>query len=286
MFEPIEKQALDVALVEVDRRWRESGIPGLYDGNNGPVCRERARNIRALLYPKPKLPQGDITALTIDGPDGTALPVRIVRPVSGTPTGTLVYYHGGGGVVVVNVDYRLAPEHKFPAAYDDAVAAMVWAHHNRAQLGGADKPLAVGGDSAGGNLAATAALHARDAGISLAAQLLLYPATNLSGREGPEQSYLGDGEVGVALARDPRASPLLAASLAGLAPAIIGVGAHDFLYQDNMTYAAALQQAGVPVLLRQFDNLNHGFYSYTAISTWCEAAANLVSDDLRQQLTA
>lgn len=156
MFEPLQKQALDPVIVEMERRWHTSGIPGLYEGNNGPVSRERARNIRALLYPKPQLPHGAMERLHIAGPGGE-LELRIIRPVSGEPTGTLVYYHGGGwvvgdvdsheahairlanraGVVVVNVEYRLAPEHTFPAAYDDAVAAMVWANAHLAQLGGA-----------------------------------------------------------------------------------------------------------------------------------------------------
>lgn len=303
MFEPLEKKPLDPVIVEMERRWHASGIPGLYDGNNGPVSRERARNIRALLYPKPQLPHGAMERLYIAGPGGE-LELRIIRPVSGEPTGTLVYYHGGGwvvgdvdsheahairlanraGVVVVNVEYRLAPEHTFPAAYDDAVAALDWAHAHLAQLGGANKPLAVGGDSAGGNLAAAAALHARDTGIALAAQLLLYPATNLQGRDGPEKLYLG--EQAQILARDPRVSPLMAATLAGVAPALIGVGVHDFLYQDNMTYAAALHKAGVKVVLRQFDNINHGFFSYTAISEHCEAAAEQMCDDLRHMLLA
>lgn len=297
-----EQQPLDPALAQIDQRWKASGIPDLYEGGDGPVSRERARNIRALLYPKPKLPQGPIERLTVPGPGGD-VPVRIVRPVSGEPIGTLVYYHGGGwvvgdldsheahairlanqaGVVVLNVDYRLAPEHKFPAAVDDAEAALDWAHAHLDRLGGAGKPLAVGGDSAGGNLAAVAALHARDAGIPLAAQLLVYPATNLKGRSGPELSYLG--EHADVVARDPRASPLLAPSLAGLAPTILGVGRYDFLYEDNMAYAAALRAAGVDLLLREYPDLNHGFFSYTAISAPSEAAANQLCADLRQHLT-
>jgi acetyl esterase/lipase len=249
---------LDPAIVEIDRRWKAAGIPDLYEGGNGPVSRERARNVRALLYPKPKLPEGRIESRTIPGPAGN-MAVRVIYPLSGEITGTLVYLHGGGwvvgdlesheahairlanraGVVVLNVDYRLAPEHPFPAAADDAEAALQWASTHLDELGGNDKPLAVGGDSAGGNLAAVAALYCRDHGIALACQLLLYPATNLSGRGGPEKSYLGDNAEAKAL--DPRVSPLKASTLAGLAPAIIGVGVHDFLYQDNLAYAAALK---------------------------------------------
>lgn len=297
------REPLDPAIAEMQRRWKESGIPDLYEGNSGPVSRERARNIRALLYPKPQLPEGPIESRLLPGPGGD-IPVRILRPVSGEPTGTLVYFHGGGwvvgdldsheahairlanraGVVVVHVDYRLAPEHRFPAAVDDAEAAVQWTHEHLAELGGLGKPLAVGGDSAGGNLAAVAALYCRDHGIALACQLLLYPATLLSGRGGPELSYLG--EDAQTKARDPRASPLLAPSLAGLAPVVLGVGPHDFLYEDNMKYVAALRAAGVQVLLREYANLSHGFFSYTAISAPSAAAADQLCDDLRARMAS
>jgi acetyl esterase/lipase len=294
---------LDPAIVEIDRRWKAAGIPDLYEGGNGPVSRERARNVRALLYPKPKLPEGRIESRTIPGPAGN-MAVRVIYPLSGEITGTLVYLHGGGwvvgdlesheahairlanraGVVVLNVDYRLAPEHPFPAAADDTEAALQWASTHLDELGGKDKPLAVGGDSAGGNLAAVAALYCRDHGIALACQLLLYPATNLSGRGGPEKSYLGDNAEAKAL--DPRVSPLKASTLAGLAPAIIGVGVHDFLYQDNLAYAAALKGAGVPLLMRVHGDLNHGFFSYTAVSPASAVAADQLCDDLRQHMLA
>lgn len=290
---------LDPVLVEMQRRWKESGIPDLYEGGNGPVSRERARNVRCVFYPKPKLPQGSITPGVIPGPGGD-IPVRVVRPVAGEPIGTVVYFHGGGwilgdldsheahairianrcGVVVLNVDYRLAPEHKFPAAPEDAAAAVAWAHAHLAQLGGAGKPLAVGGDSAGGNLAAVAAQHAQAMGIALAAQLLIYPATDLSGLGDPtiRGAYFGDQADVQTL--DPRASPIKAKTLAGLAPAIIGVGMHDFLYKDNLAYAAALKAAGVQTLLREYGDLNHGFFSFTAISKASEVAADQLCDDL------
>lgn len=294
---------LDPAIVDIDRQWKAAGIPDLYEGGSGPVSRERAHNVRAFLYPKPKLPQGSIESRTMPGPGGN-IDMRIIRPLDGAVTGTLVYFHGGGwvvgdlesheahairlanraGVVVLNVAYRLAPEHQFPAAVDDAEAAMRWAAANLSELGGTDKPLAVGGDSAGGNLAAVAALYCRDHGIALACQLLMYPATNLSGRGGPEKSYLGENAEQKAL--DPRVSPLKAPTLAGLAPAILGVGVHDFLYQDNMAYAAALKAANVRLCLRVYGDLNHGFFSYTAVSTASAVAADQLCDDLRAHLTS
>jgi acetyl esterase len=302
------KPALDPALAEIGRRWKESGIPDLYEGcldpHGGPVSRERARNIRALLYPKPNLPIGKVESMQIHGPQG-AVPIRIIWPhesfLSSQPVSTLVYFHGGGWVVgdleshemhavrlaneaecvVVNVDYRLAPEHPFPAAYDDALAATLWAHANIERLGGQLKRLAVGGDSAGGNLAAAVAVTCRDRGVSLAAQLLLYPATNIGERmTGPEFAYMGKAS-GTAMARDPRVSPYYAASHAGLAPTILGVGPYDFLYQDNLAYAEVLRKAKVPLTYREFPTLNHGFFSYTAISKDCEAAAQWLCRDLK-----
>ncbi len=306
MTQAQDKAPLDPAIVEIDRRWKASGIPGLYEGGNGPVSRERAINIRAFLYPKPKLPQGEIEAIELPAPPGSdrPIPARIVRPVSGPVTGTLVYFHGGGwvvgdldsheahairlaneaGVVVLNVDYRLAPEHCFPAAIDDCEAALAWAAANKARLGGADKPLAVGGDSAGGNLAAAVGLYARDQGIALAAQLLIYAATDLSDKPGPERMYLGDDAARKAL--DPRASPLRAATLKGLAPVIIGVGPYDFLYQDSLAYARRLREEGVKLVMREFPTLNHGFFSYTAVSPDSLAAAQQLCADLRALMTA
>ena len=296
------KAALDPIIAAMERRWHESGIPGIYVGGNGPVSRERARNIRALLYPKPTLPAGKIERTDIAGPNGP-ITVEIVRPREGTPTGTLVYFHGGGfmigdidshqahairfantaKVVVVNVDYRLAPEHPFPQGVDDAIAATVWADKNRGRLGGEGRPLAVGGDSAGGNFAAVTAIVCRDQGIKLAAQVLLYAVTDMT-REG--NSDIRKALFGANFERDARslkASPVLA-RLEGVAPAIMGVGVHDFLYKDNLAYAAALRAAKVPLTYREFATLNHGFFSYTAIAPSCEAASEQICRDLLRVL--
>ena len=303
---------LDPALAEVGRRWKEAGIPDLYEGcldpHGGPVSRERGRNVRALLYPKPQLPHGNIESAVIDGHAygvDCTIPIRIVWPhasfVTGRPTNTLVYFHGGGFVVgdldsheahaerlaneaacvVVNVDYRLAPEHRFPAAYDDCLAATLWANDNISRLGGHASRLAVGGDSAGGNLAAAVALACRDKSIALAAQLLLYPATDLTLLKGmPEKAYLGEENIKTT-GLDSRASPLFASSHAGLAPAILGVGTHDFLFADNVTYANALRAAKVPLTYREFPTLNHGFFSYTAISADSLKASQMLCADLK-----
>ena len=294
-----QKQPLDPIIAGMEQKWRDSGIPGIYVGGSGPVSRERAHNIRALLYPKPRLPAGRIERLQIAGPNGP-ITVEIVRPVEGEPIGTLVYYHGGGWiigdidshqahairfansarVVVVNVDYRLAPEHPFPQGVDDAIAAVQWAARSLDRLGGSARPLAVGGDSAGGNFAAVAALVCRDAGIKLAAQVLLYAATDLTAMGDPDIRKAYFGESHEKNSRGMKASPVYA-RLEGVAPAIMGVGPHDFLYQDNLAFAAALRAAKVPLVFREFPTLNHGFFSYTAISPACAAAAEQMCGDLR-----
>jgi acetyl esterase/lipase len=298
-----EKQPLDPIIAAMERKWHDSGIPGTYVGGDGPVSRERARNIRALLYPKPKLPAGRVERSDIPGPNGP-ITVEIVRPVAGEPIGTLVYYHGGGFIIgdidshqahairianaarvaVMNVDYRLAPEHPFPQGVDDAIAAAEWAAKNLGRLGGAGKPLAVGGDSAGGNFAAVTAIVCRDAGIKLAAQLLIYAVTDMASDNNPDirKAYFGDGYE--QNCRSLKASPVLA-RLEDVAPAIMGVGSHDFLYGDNLAHAAALRAAKVPLVFREFPTLNHGFFSYTAIAPVCEAAAEQLCRDLRELLT-
>jgi len=143
----------------------------------------------------------------------------------------------------------------------------------------------VAGDSAGGNLAAVAALHARDRSLPLAAQLLIYAATDMTGKLDPDISRAYFGDRAAALAADWRASPAKA-RLSGLAPAIIGVGHHDFLYEDNLAYAALLRAAGVDVLLREYPTLNHGFFSFTRVSDGSLQASQQLCADLRGRLAA
>ena len=309
---PPSSAPLDPALASIGQRWRDAQIPDIYEGclapHGGPVSRERARNVRGFFYPKPDLPKGIIEKRTVDGKAygiDCNIPVQIVWPhASHSPEGplnTLVYFHGGGFVVgdldsheahavrlanetdcvVVNVDYRLAPEHRFPAAYDDCLAITRWAYQHIDVLGRQSKRFAIGGDSAGGNLAAAVAIACRDLGIQLAAQLLMYPATDLLRLKGmPEKAYLGEENLDL-LGLDPRASPKYASTHMGLAPTILGVGPHDFLYADNMAYASILRDAKVPLTLREFPTLNHGFFSYTGISTDSLAAAQLMCADLK-----
>jgi acetyl esterase len=251
---------------------------------------------------------------TIPGPGGP-IPVRIYRPERAA--GALVYFHGGGWVLgnvktadgvcatlarraratVISVDYRLAPEHRFPAAVDDAWAATMWAHEARTELGSTGR-LAVGGDSAGGNLSAIVARHARDRGIELALQLLVYPVTDADLETG---SYR-DNASGYWLTRDgmawfwdqympegdrfhPDASPLRADDLRGVAPAVVITAEFDPLRDEGEAYADRLEQAGVEVTLKRYDGLVHGFFRCAAVMAASEDALELASTALAGALS-
>lgn len=235
-------------------------------------------------------------------------PARVYRPEHDGPLPTVLFLHGGGFVigdldthdlacrtiatesraVVVSVDYRLAPEHPFPAAVEDTLAAAAWMVERLDELGGSDRT-GVAGDSAGGNLAAVAAQHLRDTGHALTAQLLIYPATDMgaeteSSRENAEGYFLdaatmawfGDqyagpgGAAGIDLT-DPRLSPAHG-DLAGLAPAVVVTAQFDPLRDDGDAYARALEAAGVPVHHRRFPGLIHGFVDMGRHSPAADAA--------------
>jgi acetyl esterase len=241
--------------------------------------------------------------------DATAggVPVRVYRPAASGPLPTVVFLHGGGWVigdldtadpacrmlcrdveaVVVSVDYRRAPEARFPAAVDDAWAAYQWVAEHVADYGNDPDRLAVGGDSAGGNLAAVVAQQAAASDVPLAAQLLVYPAVDLAGDypsrgENPPglmtladmrwaaEHYVGMSEEdarAAELARDVRLSPLLAPSLAGLAPAVVVTAEYDPLRDEGNAFARALEKAGVRVEHREFAGLVHGFYGLEMFSS-------------------
>lgn len=234
--------------------------------------------------------------LRATGPVGD-VPVRAYRPLGAADAErlpALVYFHGGGWTIgdldthdvpcrelanlahcaVVSVDYRLAPEHRFPAAFDDAVAATHWVHAHAAGLGIDASRLAVGGDSAGGNLAAAVAIALRDTwGPRLAMQTLIYPATDQAA-DTPSHAAFADGYLltreaivwfrdnylrGPEDAADWRASPLRAPDLAGLPPAYVITAGFDPLLDEGRAYAERLRAAGVKVTYECFAGMIHGF---------------------------
>jgi acetyl esterase len=234
------------------------------------------------------------------------------------PVPALVYLHGGGwvigdldthdvlcrslcnesGMVVVSVDYRLAPEHVFPAAFDDAVAAFTWVAENAEALGVDTQRIAIGGDSAGGNLAAAAALALRGQAVSPRFQLLIYPATDMR-RVAPSHTTNGEGYL---LTRevmnwfgnhyvprreddtDWRASPLLAASLSGVPPAFVLTAGFDPLRDEGLQYADALSAAGVATEYVCFERQIHGFITMGRALREANTAVTLCASVLKKAL--
>jgi acetyl esterase len=208
--------------------------------------------------------------------------------------------------VVASIGYRRAPEHRFPAAFEDAVAAADWAYAQLAELGGAGGPFILAGDSAGAQLAASVAIARRDAGQPVSAQLLLYPVTDVTGRYLDAEVNAGymsrtsaDRGYGLTLqgmqnfathyvdeadSADWRVSPMRAADLAGVAPAVIHTATLDVLRTEGNFYAQALERAGVTVTAREWPTLNHSYFGLGGVSAVADSAAAQAADDLHQLL--
>jgi acetyl esterase len=272
--------------------------------------RERAPEFRAVFDSMVSmLGEGPESVSTEDrsvpGPAGD-IPIRIYRPEGADRPGVCVFFHGGGFVLgniathdrdcrmiadqasclVVSVDYRLAPEHPFPAAPDDCYAALEWVAAHADEIGGDPARLAVAGDSAGGNLAAVTALRARDrSGPALAFQLLIYPVVDMtptvddpgyeSMLENAEGYYLTLADMEFfsdcylpdeAAKSDPSASPIKAPSLEGLPPALVLTCEFDPLRDQGEAYAKALADVGVPVTLNRYDGAIHGVMDMAMIT--------------------
>src|SRR5580692_4019381 len=241
------------------------------------------------------LPTAKIENRTIPGPAGP-IPVRIYWPNAAGIRPAIVYYHGGGHVigsldshdlvarnlcggaeaVVVSVDYRMGPEHRFPAAVDDSMAALDWVHANAASLGADPERLGVHGDSAGANLAAVVALIARDrGGPKLRLQSLVYPVADFRMASESYTKYATGCGILTADAMkwfrghylrtmddasDWRASPLLAPNLAGVAPAIVIAAECDVLHDEGVVLGEKLKAAGVPVERHEYAGMIHAFF--------------------------
>lgn len=260
-------------------------------------------------------PVGRVEDRRIPGPAGE-IPVRIYTPEGSGPFPLIAFFHGGGfvlcslethdelcramcrdaGAVVVSVDYRLAPEAKYPAAADDCYAATAWCAAHAAELGADAARLVVAGDSAGGNLAAVTALRARDLGAPrIRHQVLIYPATHCdfdtpSYRENAQGYFLTADAMrwfwahylaNPAQASEPYACPAHAADLKGLPPATVITAEYDPLRDEGEDYAAQLRAAGVPVVLKRYDGMIHGFVSMGDVFDDARAAQRLIAGQLR-----
>ena len=266
--------------------------------------------VRALMasFPRPEPePVGSVEDRTIVV-DGVSIPIRVYRPVGASGAlPVLVWYHGGGwvignldsadgacrvltnasGAAVVSVDYRLAPEHKFPAAADDSFAATKWVVEHAAELGVDGSRLAIGGDSAGGNLAAVVAQMAKQAGgPAIRLQVLIYPVTDYS-FETPSYAANAEGFLLTKASMEwfwghylevqshgehPKASPLREPDLAGLPPAFVVTAEYDPLRDEGEAYANRLKECGVKVQAKRYDGQIHGFFANPVIDDGKDAA--------------
>ncbi len=269
---------------------------------------------------KRKAAVADVGHVTIPGPGGP-LTVRVYTPEGPGPFPVVVYFHGGGfvicdldthdglcralckasGSVVASVDYRLAPEHPFPAAVDDAEAATRWALEHADEIGGDPSRVVVAGDSAGGCLATVACLRLRDAGGPLPrGQALLYPITTCHADTTPSYRTYPDG-YGLtrdsmlwfldhylpdpALADNPSASPLLAPDLSGLPPTLVMTAEYDLLRDEADRFAHRLRDAGVPTTAIHFDGMIHGFLRYVGILDQAQRGIDAVAEWLGELWT-
>jgi acetyl esterase len=313
----VDGNTLDATLqlILIAQRSKRTGGPSA--GGDLEVARALMRKSNAAMNIDLAVPTTD---LTIPGPD-SPLRARHYRPAVAEAAPLLLFFHGGGFVLgdieshdglcrmicrdaaihVLSVDYRLAPEHPAPAAVDDCVAAYRWARGHAAELGADPSRIGVGGESAGGNLAALVALRSREEGIPQPElQVLLYPLLDLSAKT-RSRTLFADGFFlsklqeerfvdlyldGTGLAADDaRVSPLKAADLSGLAPALVLTAGFDPLRDEGNEYAAALRSARVTVDHRQFDALTHGFAGFAPFGGGSADATTATISAIRAHLS-
>lgn len=303
--------ALDDASAELLRQRHSSGARPLHE-LTAAEARDQSAAVRGHQAPGPELARVEEARVQAAG---GSFPVRILIPAE-SPRGVIVYYHGGGwvlgsvddsdalgrhlaqrtGCAVVLVGYRLAPEYRYPTAVEDSVAALHWTATRLADIAGAQVPLIVAGDSAGGNLAAVVARRARNSdGPAIAMQVLIYPVTDC---DFSATSYVDPANQLLLTAESmawcwdhyapepearlhPDASPLRAPDLSMLPPAVVITAEHDVLRDEGELYATRLMKAGVPVLQRRFDGQMHGFFSMVGILPASDDAINFVADAIR-----
>lgn len=306
--------ALDEATSSLLAQLAESGQPPIHE-----MDPEQARGITAALRemygPGPDMARAENRSIDLPG---RSVPVQILVP-NAAPRGVIVYYHGGGWVIgrieefetlgrqladktgcaVVLVDYRLAPEHRYPAAADDAWDSLRWVDAHLEEIAGERVPLIAAGDSAGGNLTAIVAQKARAGGPALSQQILVYPVTDCDF----DNSSYADPENQLMVSRDamiwfwdhyadadqranPDACPAKAGDLSGQAPAVVVTAEHDVLRDEGEAYAKALEAAGVPVRHRRFPGQMHGFFTMVNVLPGSAEAIDYVAAEIDRHLSA
>ncbi|MDP1839896.1 MAG: alpha/beta hydrolase [Reyranella sp.] len=276
---------------------RGTGVPAT---QTLPVAEARRQYEARIALMAPPPPMAKVLERSIDGPGG-AMKLRVYTPAGSGPFPLMMFFHGSGfvlcsldthdgmcrnlasgiGCVVVSVDYRLAPEHKFPKGPDDCLAATRWAADHAAELGIDPARIMVAGDSAGGNMAAVTALRLRDeGGPRLCGQMLLYPVTDYHTPGTPSYAENADGYgltrdtmewfwahylTSPTEAENPHASPLRARDVTGLPPAYVTSAEYDPLRDEAERYGMRLRQAGVPTEITRFPGMNHGFLFWVGV---------------------
>ncbi|MFG1696102.1 alpha/beta hydrolase [Nonomuraea sp. NPDC049309] len=302
--------ALDEATTRFLERLAETGGKPLHQMS---VAEARAVNAGLAAMSGEGPAMATVEEVSIPAADGARFPARVLVPGE-EPRGVVIYYHGGGwvlgsvdesdtvgrelaartGCTVVLPGYRLAPEHRYPAAARDAYAALLWTAGRMPGL-----PIVVAGDSAGGNLAAVVAQRARDeGGPAIALQVLVYPVTDClldtASYLDPANQLLLDREAMIwfwdhyapdqVRRADPEASPLRAADLSGLPPAVVLTAEHDVLRDEGEAYAERLREAGVPVEFKRFDGQTHVFFTMVNVLPAGDAALTMVASAVRRAL--
>ncbi|HEV7770672.1 MAG TPA: alpha/beta hydrolase [Solirubrobacterales bacterium] len=314
----LDGQRLATDMHALDKLAKLVGSTSISGQADPAEARKARQRDAATTAPQPPIQMERVAALEIPGPAGPIAARHYVPHGAASPAPLLLFFHGGGwvvgdldthdgvcrflaaaaGVTVLSVDYRLAPEHPFPAAVEDAWAAFAWVAANTTALGGDPGRVAIGGDSAGGNLAAVVCLLAREAGQLPAMQLLLYPITDAVGGQRSRQLFAegfrlttADMEwfethylpAGIDRA-DPRVSVLRAADLSRLPPAYVATAGFDPLRDEGEAYAARMREAGVRVALQRHAGLPHSFANLTTLSRTSKAAMLEAAGALRMGL--
>jgi len=307
VLDPQMKAFVDMAI--------EAGMPPDFRKLGAVAAKQASREAGARMGEGPEV--AHVEDIAIPGPAGP-IRARVYKPMEAAK-GVIVYLHGGGWVVgdlygynacrrrltnaaecvVVSVDYRMAPEFPFPAPVHDCYAALKWVADNMPAIAGKALPLVIAGDSAGGNLSAATALLARDkGGPKIDLQVLIYPVTDADFKTESYQSFA----EGFLLTSDlmtwfweqyvpeeaerfhPLASPLRAASLKGLPPALVESAGYDPLRDETEAYAERLQQEGVPTVLRRWGGLTHGFFQFAMVLEPAGQALDAIAADIKARL--